>query len=568
MLLGKSGLFTWLVPVTLAVVLGLTLPEYWVYIMTAVIISTLIARSVGFVTIQAGLISLCQMSFAAMGGWTVSWLALSLPGVSFPLLVAIGGLVAMPIGWLLGLMTARIRGVELAVLTLGFAAALDLVLRQGSFPGVATGTPVSPAAPLDDPRWFFLFALTLIIILQAGVVILSRSRLSLGWAAMRESEKSAAAMGLRVETLKASAFAMGALFAGLAGGLLSAQYGLLTAAAFSPVISMGYLATAVLSGASFFGGAVLAGIVTILVPEILGRLGLPLILGPGLLALGAFDVLRRGNGGLIEQLNRGLQDHRFRDARRTCRPPLEVTSVNETPLSLAPVLEVRELSIEIAHNPILTSINLTVSELEVHALIGPNGAGKTMLIDAVSGFFSHYEGTVLLQGTAIDRMRAHTRARSGIRRTFQETQSIEALTIDEFLRVSAGPADRERTKEVREFFGLPEGHLPIRFLDAGSRRVLEVAGTVISRPRIILLDEPASGLSELESISLAHCIRAIPSRFNCSVLLVEHDIGFVKMAASRATALNEGRIISSGFVTDVLANSDVTSSYLGKKTTS
>ncbi len=561
----KSALLTWVLPVIVAVILGFTLPAYWVYIMCAVVISTLIARSVGFVSIQAGLISLCQMSFAAIGGWIVSWLALTLPGVAFPLLVVIGGLAVLPVGWILGLVTARIRGAELAVVTLGFAAALDLVLRQGSFPGVATGTPVSPAAPFDDPRWFFLFALTLVLVLQSGAVLLSRTSLVAGWATMKVSERSAAAMGLRVNLMKASAFAIGALISGLAGGLLAAQYGLLTTAAFSPLSSLGYLATAVLCGASFFGGAVLAGVVSVLVPEILGRLGLPLDLGPGLLALGAFDVLRRGNGGIAERFTTRWQDRAFRDAQRTCIPPAQSLRAAGGGASSGPALEVTSLSVTFGENLLLDSVDLTVHAGEIHALIGPNGAGKSLFIDAVSGFLPQYEGTVMLDGSTVNGVPGFARARRGIRRTFQETKAVEGISVDDFLRISAGKAHRDNIVTVREFFGLPDGRIPIRLLDVGSRRVVDVAGALASQPRVVLLDEPASGLPEEESIALATCIRNIPEAFGCSVLLVEHDINFVRRAASRATVVDAGRVVSSGLVSDVLANPDVVSSFLGKR---
>jgi branched-chain amino acid transport system permease protein len=536
--------------------------------MSAALISAVIARSVGFVTIQAGLISLCQMSFAAIGGWIVSWLALSMPEIPFPLLVIAGGVVIMPAGWVVGVVTTRIRGVELAVVTLGLAAGLDLVMRHGSFPGVSMGTPVSPAPPFDDPRWFFLLTLALVLLLQVGVVSLNRSSLASGWVTMKVSEKYAAAMGLKVHTMKGSAFAIGALFSGLAGGLLAAQYGLLTTAAFSPLASMSYLATAVLCGASFFGGAVLAGIVTVLMPEVLSRLGLPLDLGIGLLALGAFDVLRRGNGGLIEQLNNRLLDRRFRDAERACTLASNVSHAEPKVAPAITVLEIQNLSVSFGEHRVLNSINLTMFAGQVHALIGPNGAGKTILIDAVSGFLPSYKGTVALDGTPIDDARAHERALRGVRRTFQETKSIDALTVDQFLRVSAGATHRAHIDKVRDYFGLPHGDIPIRLLDAGSRRVLDVAGSVASQPRVVLLDEPASGLPEQERISLAQRIKNIPAAFDCAVLLVEHDIAFVKHASSRVTALREGSVVMTGPVSDVLNNRDVISTFLGNRAAS
>jgi branched-chain amino acid transport system permease protein len=126
---------------------------------------------------------------------------------------------------------------------------------------------------------------------------------------------------------------------------------------------------------------------------------------------------------------------------------------------------------------------------------------------------------------------------------------------------------REHINRVRDFFGLPDGRIPLRLLDYGSRRVLEIAGALASQPRVVLLDEPASGLPERESRSLAACISRIPEAFDCSVLLVEHDIGFVTRAASRATALREGRVIGTGTVSEVLANPEVISSFTGRIST-
>jgi branched-chain amino acid transport system permease protein len=329
---------------------------------------------------------------------------------------------------------------------------------------------------------------------------------------------------------------------------------------------MGFLATAVLCGASFLGGALLAGVVSVLVPEILGRLGLPLDLGPALLALGAFDVLRRGNGGLAEQFAQRLQDRRFRGAVRTCDPSADLPGSVKSTTSDVAALDVHNLTVTFGQLRALDSVDLTVREREVHALFGPNGAGKSVLIDAVSGFLARYEGEVFLEGNAIDGLRAYARARRGMRRTFQQSPALDALTVDDFLRVSAGAGSgrREHINRVRDFFGLPDGGIPVRLLDYGSRRVLEIAAALASQPRVVLLDEPASGLPERESRALAACIRSIPAAFDCSVLLVEHDIGFVTRSATRASALKQGRVISSGAVSEVLSDAEVISSFTGR----
>ena len=566
----------WALFLFVLVTLGLTLPQYWVYLLSTVAITAIIARSIGLVTHQAGIITLCQMSFAALGGWAVSWLAIAWPAAPFPLLVLIGGSVTSPVGLLIGIATTRVRGVELAVVTLGFAAALDLVLRQGSFPGVGEGTPVIPSAPFDDPRWFFALAWALLIVLQVGTATVSRSVHGLGWSAVRVSERAAAALGVRVEGAKSSAFAFGALFAGIAGGLLAGQYGLLTTAVFSPLTSMVHLVTAVLCGASVFGGAVLAGVFAVFIPELLRRIGLPLDAANALLALGAFDVLRRGGGGLVEKLNDQLQERAFRNTRVTCQlSPLvdarwqidEMQAKAVTAQALTTTcLEVDSLSVAFGGHLVLEAVTLSVEHGEVHALIGPNGAGKSTLVDAVTGFLPSYEGRVRLDGTPLERFGPRERARLGIRRTFQHVRAIEAITVDNYLRLAAGAAGSESIPAVREFLGLPDGDIPIRLMGVGSRRILEIAGALASKPQILLLDEPAAGLGEAESRALAERVRQIPAAFGCAVLLIEHDMGFVRVASTRVTVLDDGRLLSGGPVSEVLDDPRVIAAYLGQET--
>ncbi len=586
--------------ISLLVALGLALPVYWVYLLTTVAIAALIARSVGLLTNQAGLITLCQMAFAAIGGWVVSWIALAWPGAPFLLLVLLGGVAAASVGLLLGLATARIRGVELAVVTLGFGAALDLVLRQGAFPGVGSGTPVIPSAPFDDPRWFFALCWAILLVLQSGSALLGRTAHGLGWAAIRTSERAAAALGMRVGRAKASAFGVGSLFAGVAGGLLAGQYGLLTTAVFTPLASMMHLVTAVLCGASLFSGAVLAGVFSVFMPEALRRLGLPLDVGNALLAIGAFDVLRRGGGGIAEQARAKLQDRAFRGARVACELPgaggspksrdLPPSSERGTVLragyrstaqrdparrgdrhSRQACLEISGLSVSYGGNRALDAVDLTVRAGEVHALIGSNGAGKTTLIDAVTGFATAHSGIVRVDGAEIDRLSAQKRADRGVRRTFQQGRAIEALSVGDYLRLAVAAesggraAETERVRSVSAYFGLPDANVPIRLMDAGSRRVLEIAGALASGPRVLLLDEPAAGSAETESRALAELVRRIPAEFGCTVLLIEHDMGFVRAAATRVTVLDDGRVLAEGAVDEVLADPRVVAAYLGEE---
>lgn len=562
-------LIGWVALIVVVAALSAVLPVYWIYLLSTVAVTALVARSVGLVTNQTGMLTLCQMSFAAIGGWVVSWMSLTWPSLPFPLLVLSAGLVTLPIGLLLGLATMRIRGVELAVVTLGFAAALDIVIGRASFPGAGQGIAVIPSAPFGDPRWFLALAWGLLLVLQILLNLVGRTPLGLSWTSVRVSERATAALGVRVGPAKTTSFAFGALLAGVAGGMLAGQYGLLTGAVFSPVQSMVIFASAILAGASVLGGAILAGALAVFVPELLRQLNIPLDVGNVLFAFGAFDVLRRGTGGIAEGFVASAQERRFRSARTNCSLPPLAEVVRGAPADTSRhALKVTDLSVAFGGNRVLHDVKLDVLTGEVHALIGPNGAGKSTFVDATTGFLAQYTGRIELDGSPIDSLSARERARRGLRRTFQQSRVIDDLTIGDYLKLAGGSSvDAEHVANIADYLGLPESHIPIRLMDIGSRRVLEIAGALVSSPTVLLLDEPASGLSEEESLALAQRIGQIPARFGCAVLLIEHDMTFVRTAAHRITVLDYGEQICAGPVDEVLSDPRVVAAYLGKEVT-
>lgn len=555
----------WLACLAVVAALGLLLPAYWVYLLSAAGIGTLIARGIGLVTHQTGIILLCQMSFAAIGGWFVSWLALLAPALPFPVLVLAGGIAAAPFGALLGLITLRVRGVELAVVMLGFAAALDLVLIRDGFPGTATGTAVIPKPPLTDPFWFVLLTWGIVVLVHAAMVWVSRSPVGLAWSALRSSERAAASLGVHRGAAKSTALAFGACSAGLAGGLLAGQYGLLSAEVFSPLTSLVHLAIAVMFGASLLSGAVFAGTLSVLMPELLRRLGVPLDVGNALFAIGAIDVLRRGHGGVAEQLTAKAEARAFAGVPTGCRFPAQTPAVRtEVPAGARGlVLEVRDLTVKFGAVTALDRVSFDVEHGEVHALIGPNGAGKSTLIDAVTGFLPATSGETLLLGQSLGGLSARQRAQRGIRRTFQQSRVVDTITVDEYLRLAARGATTDRIDDLRTSFGLPRGDVPIRLMDVGSRRILEIAGALASSPSVVLLDEPAAGLDDETATALAERIRVIPQTYLASVVLIEHDMRLIRSAAHRVTVLDKGGVLRTGRVSDVLAHPDVVTAYLG-----
>lgn len=138
------------------------------------------------------------------------------------------------------------------------------------------------------------------------------------------------------------------------------------------------------------------------------------------------------------------------------------------------------------------------------------------------------------------------------------------MTVGTYMRFVAGrrvtPAE---VTEVLEFFHCPPARTRLASVDVGTRRIIEVAGHVLSRPRVLLLDEPAAGLSHAEHVGLGDCLRALPRRYGVAVLLIEHDLDMVRTVCDTITALDFGEVLATGGHDEVLANPDVIRAYMG-----
>ncbi|MBI4045982.1 MAG: ABC transporter ATP-binding protein, partial [Devosia nanyangense] len=193
----------------------------------------------------------------------------------------------------------------------------------------------------------------------------------------------------------------------------------------------------------------------------------------------------------------------------------------------------------------------------------PNGAGKSTMVDAIAGFLPRYEGSVLLDGQAVDALSATRRAQIGIRRTWQTTRIAPELRVGEYVRLAAGNISDEELNAVLQWLDCPTPEALIATVDAGTRRLLDVAGVVAARPPVILLDEPAAGQSYAEALKLGERIAEIPQKFGSAVLLIEHDMDLVRRACSSITVLDFGQVIATGDPQTVLALPVVQKAYMG-----
>ncbi|MGW7451259.1 ABC transporter ATP-binding protein [Streptomyces sp. NPDC054787] len=255
-------------------------------------------------------------------------------------------------------------------------------------------------------------------------------------------------------------------------------------------------------------------------------------------------------------------------------------------MSDAYVLRARGIGVRFGGVRALTGVDLGIRAGEVCGLIGPNGAGKTTLFDVLSGIRRPDQGRVLLDGADITRRSPVWRARHGMRRTFQRQQLFGQLSVADNVLVAqewrggggglaadllALPARRarERARRARGAAVLADcgiaalgtsyaGGLPV-----GRARMVELARAVADPPRVLLLDEPASGMSAPEREQLAAVVRRLAAQEGCAVLLVEHNVAFVMDLCARVVVLDLGTVLAEGTAAEVRADPLVREAYLG-----
>ena len=203
-------------------------------------------------------------------------------------------------------------------------------------------------------------------------------------------------------------------------------------------------------------------------------------------------------------------------------------------------------------------------------LIGPNGAGKTTFFNVLSGFVKPAAGGIDAFGENLLKMTHFRRARWGVRRTFQTEQAIEELSVyDNVAMVHEHSKERsgsrqQETFDAISFVGLlADPYAKVGTLGAGERRLVEVARAVVGKPRLVLLDEPAAGLPDEETVHLSEVIRRIPEQTGALTILVDHDMSLVSACCETTAVLDFGKLLASGPTTEVLRDARVVQAYLG-----
>ena len=223
----------------------------------------------------------------------------------------------------------------------------------------------------------------------------------------------------------------------------------------------------------------------------------------------------------------------------------------------------------------LNDVTLHQKRGEILAIIGPNGAGKTSLFNSLTGVYAPQEGEIVFtnaagKSTSIIGKKPYRVSAVGVARTFQASRMFSAMTTFENVKIGAESHRRDEhrsdalTRELLDFVGLTsQSNVIAASLSYGSRRRLEIARALATKPEVLLLDEPAAGTNPAEKIELTDLIRRVRDEMGVSILLIEHDMKLVMALAERLYVLNFGSVIAQGTPDEIRANPAVIEAYLG-----
>jgi branched-chain amino acid transport system ATP-binding protein/branched-chain amino acid transport system permease protein len=584
--------------VVVLLLLPVVLDSFRLFFAAVVLCYVIVAVGLNVVMGYSGQISVAHAGLMGIGAYTTTLLVIH---ARLPVVVSLfaGAVVTTAVGCFVAVPALRIKGHYLALATLAFQLIVETVISNwiavtGGPNGLEMPTVDVFGLPLDDPTKYALVGLVVL----ATVILarnLGRSRFGRALLAVRDNDLVARVMGVDVTRHKVQAFAVSAFFTGLGGGLFAVVVGFLDPAAFTVWESVRLLVMVIFGGMATVLGPVIGAAVIGGAPEALSGFDQhwPIIYFVMLLLVLVF--LPTGVvGGLQRLLARSLPDglvrsrHEYgvRDGATLTESPADVPAGPPPVEQSGPLLEVKGVSLRFGGLQALTNVDLSVRPGEVAGLIGPNGAGKTTLFNVMTRVLRPDEGSIRFGDVDLLGHRTHEVVALGLSRTFQNVELCSSLTVAEnvilgmhhrlppgllryaFRAFGVVAAERQASVEARRLLadlGLREhadtavGELPL-----GLQRRVELARALAARPRAVLLDEPASGLSAEEAVELMADVRRL-QRHGIAVLVIEHNVEFVMGLCERVTVLDNGEVIFQGSAAEAQRDARVIEAYLGRE---
>jgi branched-chain amino acid transport system permease protein len=594
-----------LAAVVVLVLAGIALPQvlngYWTT--NLILASTYAIATLGLTVVlgYTGQISLAQGAFYGIGAYVVALLT-TRAGLDFWIALLAALLFSSLLGLLLGLVTLRISGHYLAMVTISFQVIVTLVLSNwveltGGPDGV-TGIMRPAFGPVNMmvDRNFLYLVLAFLAVVAVALRLLKRSHWGRAMQAVRENELAAEVIGVPAFRTKVLAFVISAALGGLGGALYAVGSMYISPDTFDFAQSVTFLTMVLLGGAQWVIGSVFGAMGLTLLPQVLRSI-------PGSVYLAIYGVvvilvmvfLPDGIWGILARLSRRLGGAVAPAAAMSelpatagpgaGAPDQQARSADRLPGETSgPLLRTEAVAKRFGGVRAVDGVDLQVQAGEIHALIGPNGSGKSTLLNLLNAIYTPSSGRIWFRGLQIQNLAPHRIAALGMARTFQNIRLFRGLSVLDNVMVgadtlryrgtarsaAASPMQVPHTLDVRRqalaalrFVGLAEraGELA-RNLPYGHQRLVEIARALAGEPHLLLLDEPGAGMNPAEKGELVALIRRLHER-GLTVLLVEHDMSMVTEVAQTITVLNFGAKIAAGRPQDIMTNKDVIDAYLG-----
>jgi branched-chain amino acid transport system ATP-binding protein/branched-chain amino acid transport system permease protein len=519
--------------------------QYYVFIMAMLGITAIVGVGLNVLLGLTGQVSFGHVGFYALGAYSVAILAAA--KWSFWAALPVAALVATLTGALLALPAVRVKGPYLAMVTIAFGFIVEhAAVEWRGLTGGQNGLMGTFAPSGFGERGVALLSIAAAAIATLAYHVLEKSRFGKAMRAVRDAEVAAESIGLAPVRVKTAAFAISALCAGVAGALFAALSGFVTPSTFAFSQSILFVLVVMIGGAGFVAGPLVGAAIVVLLPEFLAALAEYRLLFFGALLLFVLWLAPEGVVGTVL---------RWLTRRRPARFSTQETGVHEGGRA---TLAVRNLGISFGGVRAAHDVALEAKPGEVTSLIGPNGAGKTTVLNMLSGFYRPDAGSIRIGDVEIQGMPAWRIARAGVARTYQTTQLFGSMSVAENLAIAGG------AEGLAAFVGYA-GDLDARASDLPhvDKRLVEIARALATRPSVLLLDEPAAGLSVEDKTRLARLLRRIADA-GIAVVLVEHDMSVVMGISDRVIVLDAGIRIAAGTPAEVQRDPAVRKAYLGE----
>jgi len=605
-----------LIAVALLFVPLATTNGYYVHsVLSKVCIYVILVAGLDLVVGYTGDVSVGHAGLFAVGAYTAAILV-SRFELAFPLAALAGIAMGGVFGLLLGVPALRLTGPYLAVTTIAFGLIVQTFvneatwLTQGS-QGIRNIPRLQYGAINFEGNNLYYLVYPLMLLALVGVHRLVKSYGGRAFEALRENSLAAECSGISRYRYKLSAFVLSAALAGLAGALFIHIDKYIGPTTFSLQLSILFLIALIFGGTRSILGNVIGVFLVVTLPDVFNRFADYQLMVFGALLLFTLYFLPGGLAGLLRSITARFMSAKKVETRESVESPdsdeaaqrdeaekaekktttaidavmMRDAASHKAGAANGALLETSDLTIAFGGLIAVKNLDLRIAPGEVRALIGPNGSGKSTTVNMLSGVYRPTSGGIRFAGRSLDRLSPNEVSRIGIARTFQNVALFGEMTILENVLVGLHhtfrgnllhvlfntPRARREEREARaraeallQFVALGRfpSHQRARNLPYGQQRLLEMARALAQDPALILLDEPAAGLTSGEIEVVDELIDKLKAR-GLSVLLIEHHMNLVMAVSDHITVLDFGQKIADGKPSEIQSNERVLSAYLG-----